>query len=833
MDFQKIQEQLNNEFTGEQRQIIFWYDENKEFEEDIHNLVIDNAKVLILSGKDYFKVKYILEIEDKESHYLLYAPFARPDDLDNPLLDTLLYSKTFYADYYYLLAEDLEISKKIINHLKLYDKFFKSKVRIQAFKSLNKESLTQEDIDLCILSIITKTKVVNFNEILKNILLKGFKDNKYIENIDRFGSIDVFWSYVSKYFGYEDENPSLYKLMVHLLITHISGITNTLPSYLEQYILSRKAEASLFIDNLKNNNKTESVFDDLSKDIAQSLNIKNAISKMSIEDIGNNDVFMEFDEQYIHLLIENVLMSTNLDKYEIYINIRENTHFYNLYEHTYLALKYAFHLIKNINLFKQFCHSITIQDYVEKYAIIDKYYHLYVYHYDKIHRDDFNQLNTFIENKYNNEYFGPINIFWDKQLLEYNSYENIPGLKQQSFYKNIIGSKWEKEKTCVIISDALRYEIGIQVHEYLSKLPKYTSEINYMISSIPSYTQLGMASLLPHSSIEVNDDCSITIQGHSTNGLENRDAILRKYNNSFKALQYEYIKNLKGRDALRKELDKNIRLLYVYHNQIDTRGDHALTENEVFDAAQEAINEIESVIKRLRDDVNFTKFIITSDHGFIYRRKEIAESDKINVLKSDNMLVNKRYILSSDIINQEGMIGLNTNYLCKDNNKKVYIPKGGNIFKTQGSGQHFVHGGASLQEIVIPLIEVKTTARKVNVEPVNIELIPTNNKITNLSARFNFVQIDSICDTVIAREYVVYFIDENKNIISNQVSIRANIESNDISNRMFTVSFNFVNKKYYSRQNYYMIIDDEDGIEYKRYQFIFDLAFADDFGFEF
>ncbi len=831
MDFQRIHEQLNNEFKVDHRQIIFWYDENKEFQEDIKDLVLDNAKVLILSGNDYFKVKYLLEIEDTDSNYLLYAPFVKPDDHDNPLLDTLLYSKTFYADYYSLLADELGISKKLVNHLRKYDKFFNNKTRKKAFASLNEECKSISDIDLCVLAVCTKTKVKNFDEILKNVFIKGLKDNKLIKDIETFGSIEVFWEYVSKYYGYADENPTLHKFMVQLFVTHMSGITEELPQSLQQYELPRKAEASLFIDNLKNNNKTSNVFDELSETIAQSLNIKNIISKMDIEDIKNNDVFKEFDEQYIQQLINYAMQSTNYDKFEMYINIRENTHYYDVYKDVYEALKYAFYLIKDINQFKQFCHSVTISDYTDKYANIDKYYHLYVYHYDKMHRDGFKELNNYVENKYNNEYLGPINMMWDKQLLE-NKEKDPRIILQHDFYRRVIGSKWEKEKTCVIISDALRYEAGLQLYEKLAKEAKYSPEMKYMISTIPSYTQLGMAAMLPNYGIEINNDGSITINGHKTNGIENRHAILNKYNEHAKALQFDYLKNIRDRNELRKEL-KDVRLLYVYHNQIDARGDHALTENEVFDAAQEGINEIETMMRRLCNETNFTKFVITADHGFIYRRKDIEESDKIDIVDDDNIFKNKRFIYSNHEINQNGAIEFDTKYLDNKNTMKVYVPKGGNIFKAKGGGQHFVHGGASLQEIVVPLIEVKTTARKVATEKVTIELMPCNNKITNLSARFIFIQVDFISDVMKERSFTIYFIDEDGNVISNKVNIRANIVSDNVNDRMFNESFNFINKKYDSRKNYYMIIEDEEGIEFKRYSFIFDLAFADDFDFDF
>ena len=50
-------------------------------------------------------------------------------------------------------------------------------------------------------------------------------------------------------------------------------------------------------------------------------------------------------------------------------------------------------------------------------------------------------------------------------------------------------------------------------------------------------------------------------------------------------------------------LYNDYKLIYVYHNQVDARGDHALSENEVFDAVHESINEIDLIIT----DVNMPR----------------------------------------------------------------------------------------------------------------------------------------------------------------------------------------------------------------------------------
>ena len=83
-----LEENLNAELTnGKKRNIIFWYDEGREFEEDIKDLNLKNGKVIKLNENNSFYIKYLLEKKDSYSNYLIYSPFAKPNPRDNWLLD--------------------------------------------------------------------------------------------------------------------------------------------------------------------------------------------------------------------------------------------------------------------------------------------------------------------------------------------------------------------------------------------------------------------------------------------------------------------------------------------------------------------------------------------------------------------------------------------------------------------------------------------------------------------------------------------------------------------------------------------------------------------------
>ena len=287
-----------------------------------------------------------------------------------------------------------------------------------------------------------------------------------------------------------------------------------------------------------------------------------------------------------------------------------------------------------------------------------------------------------------------------------------------------------------------------------------------------------------------------------------------------------------SRDSVRK-LMTGQELFYIYHNQIDARGDHMATENEVFSAADEAVNEITNLIQKLTVDKSYTNYIITADHGFIYKRDKLDESDKVNLPKQSGAFINKRFILTNEPVDINGTLTYSLDYLGVQN-KDVYVtvPRGVDIFKTQGGGQNFIHGGASLQEIVVPLIKVKTETKKKEVENVEVELITLNRKITNLIVYLDFMQTEKVSDRLRPVKVSVYFESESGEKISDREIIVADRKETAVDKRQFKEKFNFRNQKYSKDEKYYLVMKDmKTDMEVARHEFVIDIAFANDFGF--
>ncbi|MBQ1735571.1 MAG: BREX-1 system phosphatase PglZ type A, partial [Lachnospiraceae bacterium] len=441
----------------------------------------------------------------------------------------------------------------------------------------------------------------------------------------------------------------------------------------------------------------------------------------------------------------------------------------------------------------------------------------------------FEGLRTLIENIYTNEYLGKIMPKWNEGIQETGALQEMP--LQRNFYNRYLRNA--KERTVVIISDAMRYEVGQELFKRMLDDPKCTAKMEAQLSVLPSYTRLGMAALLPHKSMTMTDDFRVLVDDVLCNDLSGRQTVLQKHQANGVCVQFDDIKGLKKNDL--RDIFTGMQVVYVYHNQIDARGDKPTTEDEVFVACQEAIAEIMDLIRKISTNANTYRFIITSDHGFIYKRDKLSESDKIGAINDKKAFINRRFIVAQEAVVDEGVQSLSMGLILdNDDTKQVSFPVSSNVFKVAGGGQNFVHGGSSPQEMLVPVLDIKMERGHMETRPAQIALVSIVQKITNLITTMDFIQTDAVSDTVKKTTYKMYFVSEDNEKISNENIYIADSRDADPQKRIFRMRFTFKNKKYDKNKQYYLVVyDDATGIEAFRHPVIMDLAFSDDFGFNF
>ncbi len=304
MDKDKIKSLLEQKFNREpiypkKRHILFWYDKGAKAGEIIDELDLENVKIIKLAreitteknskGKEeiveqkflnIFKTKYTIEAEDLDSNFLIYAPYEKPRDEYNWLLDIELYSEIFSADNVGMLLEEFGMSShdtEIRLTLEKYEGFFGAKERKMPFISLlpsNRDSITAEEIEFCILGTITKAKSSDSSDIFKTIIL----DKNKLIDIEKWQISDFLYRELSKKFGVEFKDFDSF--IKHIMITHfyrsIQSLTHT---NLKSFTKGKVNELYLIGDKLLQNKNSFESFSSLIKDLVDDMNIINYISK--------------------------------------------------------------------------------------------------------------------------------------------------------------------------------------------------------------------------------------------------------------------------------------------------------------------------------------------------------------------------------------------------------------------------------------------------------------------------------------------------------------------------------------------------------------------------
>ena len=96
-----------------------------------------------------------------------------------------------------------------------------------------------------------------------------------------------------------------------------------------------------------------------------------------------------------------------------------------------------------------------------------------------------------------------------------------------------------------------------------------------------------------------------------------------------------------------------------------------------------------------------TNMFITADHGFMYQNNELAESDfSIGEFKGEIWKESRRYVIGKNLKGDASTKHFTAEQLNLAGDAEVLIPKSINRIRIKGAGSRYVHGGASLQEIV-------------------------------------------------------------------------------------------------------------------------------------
>ncbi len=778
--------------------IVFWEDADGEFVDDVESFYSDDIEVVVVSGND-FAVKRRVLLDEPDSKFLIYRAGGAPEEREDFLLDVKLanvnFSNSRAAEWAQECGVPIEFEDVLNAHAGLESVAEATDALKSLFSSANwlADVIDRHDVELALLAascgVDTAPHRIDARRRVALAIVKSYALGAREQwDAIRLGNLeDVLWRELRTGFGYVSEEPGVSDFALNCVTSACSNITGDAPSL--------NTEANVLLSDMSQNTSHRRAFEELMRKTQGFLEDKYQLRGVSRTVLIDNPFLPQVDRWVVEGLASRVANGEDCSE-EIRATVakRKFTPWYGEAEASYDALAAAASLISGCRRFNdekalaEDADSI-LDRYVGAWCEVDSGYRRF---HEALSRDllcNFSDVRKAVEPRYG-RFLGDLAALWQSKVLEAGQWPPTGSVTlQRRFYPDVTMQSYG-ERVAVIISDALRYESGVELAFLLGNgSPRYQANIEPMLSMAPTYTQLGMAALLPGTELGIDIATQgATVDGMSATGLSNRDKILSKSDMAGLCIQASDL--LHGGFAGQESAD----LLYVYHNRIDETGDAAKSEREVFKATREAFGEIRKFVKMLVA-ADYDTVLITADHGYLYQ-----DGDPAGFMYVDDSLLSaavsagdgsrtRRFALGKSLHDSDQMMRFSAKQLGLVGDFDVWIPKGIRRMRLQGSGARFVHGGMTLQEAVVPVISVAGGgAAPKKRKPVGVQVLKGGKSvITGSSLKVKLYQTEPVSEARTPLHLRVGLYDEDGNAVSTVKQLDLASESADDAARMTEV----------------------------------------------
>lgn len=792
--------------------LVFWNDAGGEFSGQVDSIQIDGVKVLRLDRTPTLQAKISIEREAGAS-WLVYAPFDEPEPALDWLLDARLRGKPFSADTASIQLEELGLgTRSLRDHLKLRTKFLRARDRFDRIKRWVQPADTADDLDRKMMAALVRAETADASAILLKLFaalaLEGGELGAQPKLLDELAGFDLepaFWSLVEREFGYRetgDEPPTLRGLLYRLFATDFCGGIHSTSNALAHFVIDSKpkaAHAAVFASRWRTDMANYRSYDVLSGWVADELKIVKLLGPMHAWELADAMTFEAIEKRVIGDLKARIISGAgaNMDSVRELIARRRDGHWANpllaggsdatrALAASYDALEAAagfFELqAKYTKGFSFLDAAAAIGAYRTELFRFDQLYRWFMRASETVEPMGWSLLHELrdrMEDAYSGWFIGQLASAWGAVV------EGASGLlarwkldavvNQQHFYARHVAPAFDAgaKRVFVVISDAFRYEAAAELVDELNSRSRVKARLEAMLGVLPSYTALGMASLLPHQRLAYKGNASLdlTVDGQPSSTLEQRSAILAAHGGV--AIGRDALME-KGKDKGR-EFVKPHKVVYIYHCLIDMIGDKRGSETKTFEATANAIKELSELVSFIVNNLNGSTVFVTADHGFMYQESALDEADRHTVEEGMPGVLKpkKRYILGRGMWPMQNAWAGNTATTAGTDegagSLDFLVPKGAGRFHFVG-GARFVHGSAMPQEIVVPVIVVKESdTEKAKTRQVEVSLLGSSNKVVTNKQRFEFIQTEAVSERVLPVTLLLSIRDGDQSISDEQI----------------------------------------------------------------
>ncbi len=869
----QLDQALRDKFERDGHRIVFWHDEEGEFAATVAQGLdgpLSDVAVLDLQQTGPLSAKLRLEREEPKRRFLVYSQGAMPAPEADWLLDIRLYSGVLRADVASIWLQELGLSGLYLReHLKARSKFLASQERRKKLEKLVQPLDDDAALDLKMAAVVTGSAVATPLSVLRALCHGHATDGGFdlstppeaLDALERYGLDAAFWDRMKREFRYEADAPSLGGLLRRVFVSELAlQLDAPLPVALQHFALPEdgQRQATVFLTQWRDSTTHGPSYNAAAHALEAELKVRDALSGLGLEALRGVTTFWCVERrvaaQLQHRLADQGALA-DLDAVGALVAERKAAHWLSgpgsdAPDRTALAAAYdALQAAAGLfALHAQVQPRLEQVDlgYAEPAALLDAYA-TDLHRFDRLYRDYctaarpaqhqgwdlLKGVGAAVEKLYGQGYLQRLGVAWSRHLddgflAEWRA-EALP--PQQDFYARFVRPQAEgRGRAFVVISDAFRYEAAAELVERLNGQDRVTAALSPMLGVLPSYTALGMASLLPHKALSYTDKGDVLADGLSTAGTAARGKVLERVG----GVAVQATDLLKANTQQARDLIGNAQVVYIYHNVIDARGDSASTEDETFDAVADCLAQLQSLVRICTSKLSATKIFVTADHGFLFRVSDPGHTDKsaLSHKPAQALKMKKRYVIGRDLPDAPEAHRGTTDQTAGTTDAMAYwVPRGANRFHFV-SGARFVHGGAMPQEVVVPLVTVQylrgAKAELTLVQKVGVQVLGTNHKITTPVHRFFLLQTEAVSErrTPLTVRVAVY---EDDRPVTSVETVVFDAESSSVDDLKQDVKLRLASGPFDKSTPYRLVLRDVDtDAEVQSVPVVIDRSFEDD-----
>ena len=737
---------------------------------------------------DWFTVKYNLDNDWQNDKVILMMHQASPLQFkslqkDFPLLDMLVANMEYHNQDYAAFIQQYGLPDTDRNMVRFVEKNIQ---QLQSDKMMrlftpyyqDKSITTDKFIRGFISSYMGQQRILDWDAIIVRFLLMGRGSDRQKQSdffVKMRGSKDVSEALKQKMTGIFgvtfDENSESKISAIVKVMKYNAIVQNLAPVDADNYKQNRINDSialqqmnrilELALSQEKSAKALMEVFEELGSDIRD---------EELIRWYGTEANFY-FVPEALCLPIIKTLMETKIDNEpEIVINriedllLKHNDHgmMAQVMDYSLLVAKF-YQKALSLGSLTLNTPDEYVMRYEEDYYVIDQLYRQAEELYFKIDPSctlftTIQQIKSNLDQNYS-KLCNRMNLEWIRCVKEAGGMKEVHLMRQNDFYEERI--KPMQKKVVVIVSDALRYEVAQELIGDLAK-SRHIATIKPALAMLPTETKYCKPSLLPHRELKLfgQDDCQdMSVDDNILNSTEKRSAHLQRYRDGGICVPFETVAEYntdKNREIFKHSL------VYIFHDMIDKTG-HDGNAKQVTQSCREAISELATMIPKIHASYNVTEVYVTSDHGFLFNDIEFADKDK-HKIEEETMERSSRYYLTHSDKEVNGIAKFPLNEVSGMTNGDsvfVAVPQGTNRLAAPSGGYMFTHGGAAMQEIIIPVI----TSRQERVDtkqPVGVMVLDRKLSMQASRLRFKLLQTEAVSMEMKERivRVAVYFNDE-------------------------------------------------------------------------